>query len=268
MKNQLTKLLSLLLCYWAFHLRITPVAAQSITPAADGTGTIINHNGNTYNIDGGTQAGANLFHSFAEFGLTPDEIANFLSNPQIDNILGRVTGGNPSVIQGLIQLTEGNSNLYLMNPNGWVFGQEASLDVPGSFAATTATRIGFGEGFFNAYGENDFSNLAGNPTSFVFDTETGLILNEGDLEVGEGQSLWLIGNSVISTGTLEAPGGNVTIAAVPGNKQIRLSQEGMVVELVLDAAPLTAGEYPQQIGLRAVDIPRYLTGGNQVGHAK
>ncbi|NES25240.1 MAG: DUF4347 domain-containing protein, partial [Symploca sp. SIO3E6] len=41
----------------------------------------------------------------------------------------------------------------------------------------------------------------------------------------------------------------------------------MVVELVLDAAPLTAGEYPQQIGLRAVDIPRYLTGGNQVGHA-
>ena len=68
-----TKLLSLLLCFGAFHLRTTPVAAQSITPAADGTGTIITPNGNTYQIDGGTQAGANLFHSFVEFGLNPDE---------------------------------------------------------------------------------------------------------------------------------------------------------------------------------------------------
>ena len=143
-----TKLLFLLLCLGAFHLRTTPVAAQSITPAADGTGTIINHNGNTYQIDGGTQAGANLFHSFVEFGLNPDEVANFLSNPQINNVLGRVTGGNPSVIQGLIQLTGGNSNLYLMNPNGWVFHQGASLDVPGSFGVTTATRIGFAEWLF------------------------------------------------------------------------------------------------------------------------
>ena len=91
----------------------TPALAQSITATQDGTGTIINHNGNTYNITGGTISGDNLFHSFAEFGLSPQEIANFLSNPQINNILGRVTGGNPSVVEGLIKLTGGNSNLYL-----------------------------------------------------------------------------------------------------------------------------------------------------------
>ena len=258
----------LLVPFTFFTLLISKAQAQSITSAPDGVGTIINHNGNSYNITGGTISGTNLFHSFTEFGLSPQEVANFLSNPQINNILGRVTGGNASVVEGLIKLTGGNSNLYLMNPSGWVFGQGASLDVPGSFAATTATRIGLGDGFFNAFGDNDFSKLAGSPTSFVFDSQTGLIINEGNLEVGQGESLWLIGNSVISTGTLEAPGGNVTIAAIPEKKQIRISQEGMILELVLDAAPLSTGNYGENIGLRAVDIPRYLSGGNETVHAK
>ena len=257
----------LLVPFTFFTLLTLKVRAQSITSAPDGVGTIIHHNGNTYNITGGTISGANLFHSFQEFGLSAQEVANFLSNPNIQNVLGRVTGGNASVVEGLIKLTGGNSNLYLMNPSGWVFGQGASLDVPGSFAATTATRIGFGDSFFNALGDNDFSKLTGSPTSFVFDSQTGLIINEGNLEVGTGESLWLIGNSVISTGTLEAPGGNVTIAAIPEKKQIRISQEGMVLELVLDAAPLSTESHPEQVGLKAVDIPRYLSGGNEVGHA-
>ncbi|NET60810.1 MAG: DUF4347 domain-containing protein [Symploca sp. SIO2E6] len=265
MKNQLTRLLPLLLCYGAFHLRTTPVAAQSITPAADGTGTIINHNGNTYNIGGGTQAGSNLFHSFVEFGLSPDEIANFLSNPQINNILGRVTGSNPSIIQGLIQLSGGNSNLYLMNPNGWVFNQEASLDVPGSFGVTTATRMGFGDNYFNAIGDNDYLNLTGNPTSLIFDTDKpSWIINEADLEVNSGESLWAVGGGIISTGTIT--GGEVTLAAVPGKSQVRLSHEGMVLNLVLDAAP-AGGSNSSVTGIRAVNIPRYLTGGSEVGHA-
>ncbi|NER96578.1 MAG: DUF4347 domain-containing protein [Symploca sp. SIO1B1] len=264
LEHYLTQLLSLLLCCWGLNLKITPVAAQSITPAPDGTGTIINHNGNTYNIDGGTQAGANLFHSFTEFGLNPDEVANFLSNPQIDNILGRVTGGNASVIQGLIQLTGGNSNLYLMNPSGWVFHQGASLDVPGSFGVTTATRMGFGNGYFNADGANVYRNLTGNPTSLIFDQDNpSWIINEADLEVNSGASLWAVGGGIISTGTMA--GGEITLAAVPGNNQVRLSHEGMVLNLVLDAAP--AGETNNTVtGIQSVDIPRYLTGGSEVGH--
>ena len=128
--------------------------AQNITAAADGTNTTILHNGNLYTIDGGTQAGANLFHSFEKFGLTPQETAHFLSDPSIHNVLGRVVGGNASTIEGLIRLTGSNANLYLMNPAGIVFTQGASLDLPGSFAATTATQIGFEGGFFNASGEN------------------------------------------------------------------------------------------------------------------
>ncbi|WP_072619205.1 hypothetical protein [Spirulina major] len=66
--------------------------AQSITPAPDGTNTHITHNGNTDALQGGTQAGANLFHRFEQFSLNAEEVGQFLSNPSIANILGRVVG--------------------------------------------------------------------------------------------------------------------------------------------------------------------------------
>src|SRR6476469_2211773 len=121
-------------------------SAQSIAPAADGTGTTVTPTGNTININGGklSRDRANLFHSFQKFGLNPGEIANFLSKPEIKNILGRVEGGDASIINGLIQVSGGNSNLFLMNPAGIVFGSSASLNVPASFTATTANAIGFG----------------------------------------------------------------------------------------------------------------------------
>jgi hypothetical protein len=49
------------------------------------------------------------------------------------------------VINGLIQVTEGKSNLFLMNPAGMIFGPNASLNVPASFTATTANGIGLRE---------------------------------------------------------------------------------------------------------------------------
>ncbi|MCZ0904558.1 filamentous hemagglutinin N-terminal domain-containing protein, partial [Microcoleus sp. HI-ES] len=120
-------------------------ATAQITPATDGTNTQITPSGNQFNINGGQQSGdgANLFHSFQEFGLTQGQTANFISNPNIRNILGRVVGGDASLINGLIQITGGNSNLFLMNPAGIVFGTNASLNVPAAFTATTATGIGF-----------------------------------------------------------------------------------------------------------------------------
>jgi filamentous hemagglutinin family protein len=132
------------ICFW---LNLPQkVAAQSIVPAVDGTNTIVTTNGNRLDISGGQLSSdrANLFHSFLEFGLTPNQIANFLSNPSIVNILGRVTGGNPSIINGVIQVTGGNSNLYLINPAGIIFGSSASLNVPGDF---TATGVGLGNNF-------------------------------------------------------------------------------------------------------------------------
>ncbi|MEQ9368465.1 MAG: filamentous hemagglutinin N-terminal domain-containing protein [Coleofasciculus chthonoplastes F3-SA18-01] len=218
----------------ASTVAIQPVESQPIPSPSDGTGTIVTPDGNRFDITGGSlsEDGANLFHSFEQFGLSSTQIANFFSNPTIHNILTRVVGGDPSMINGLIQVTGGNSNLYLINPAGIVLGQDAQLNVPGDFIATTATGIGFDGGWFQAFSSNDYSNLVGNPNQFVFDTvQPGAIINAGDLSVSAGQNLALIGGTVLNTGSLTAPGGNITVTAVPGTSRVRLSQPGQILSL-------------------------------------
>lgn len=101
-------------------------------------------------INGGAQRGANLFHSFQAFSIDEGQAAYFANPDGVENILGRVTGGGRSDIFGQLGVL-GEANLFLMNPNGIVFGPNASLDIGGSFLATTADAIGFGEqGWFSA----------------------------------------------------------------------------------------------------------------------
>jgi filamentous hemagglutinin family protein len=241
---------------------INPVQAQSIVPAPDGTSTIVTPDGNRIDISGGQLSGdkANLFHSFTQFGLNPEQIANFLSNPNIQNILGRVVGGDPSIIRGLIQVSGGNSNLFLMNPSGIVFGPSASLNVPGSFTATTANGIGFGSNWFNASGANNYTALVGNPNTFSFSmTQPGAIVNAGDLAVGQGQNLTLLGGTVASVGSLSAPEGQVLVTAVPGEKFIRLSQPGS--PLSLEILPPSTNSAPQNWNLPIIALPQLLTAG-------
>ncbi|MFE1746250.1 CHAT domain-containing protein [Coleofasciculus sp. H7-2] len=237
------------------------VQAQSIVPATDGTGTIVKPNGTLYDIQGGTKSAdnTNLFHSFTQFGLSQGEIANFISSPSIQNILGRVTGGDPSVINGLLQVSGGNSNLFLMNPAGIIFGAGASLNVPGSFTATTATGIKFDSGWFNAIGSNSYAALLGTPNTFAFATPQtpGAIVNEAQLAVKDGQDLSLLGGTVISLGNLSAPGGSITVASVPGEKMVRISQAGNL--LSLEIQPLSPS-LPLSVS-SPLSLPQLLTGG-------
>ncbi|NEP08911.1 MAG: filamentous hemagglutinin N-terminal domain-containing protein [Symploca sp. SIO2C1] len=239
---------------------ISGVLAQPITPGADGTGTIVTPNGNQLNIHGGTVSGdgTNLFHSFEQFGLPSNQIANFLSNPEIRNILGRVIGNDSSVINGLLQVSGGNSNLFLMNPAGIIFGGDASLNVPGDFFVTTATGIGFGEdNWFEAVGNNDYQNLVGDPTTFAFDlSQPGSIINFGNLAVQEGQNLGLVGGSLISQGELTAPGGNMIMAAVPGESLVKISQPGSMLSLVIEPPRDTSGAI---LPINSIDLPTLLT---------
>ncbi len=224
----------------------------------DSTDTTVNQEGNRFDIEGGELSGdgANLFHSFSEFGLDSGQIANFLSNPSIQNILSRITGGDPSVINGLIQVSGGTSNLFLMNPAGIIFGNEAQLNVPAAFTATTATGISFGDNLFNATGINDYTSLVGTPNGFVFNTpEPGSIVNTGTLEVNSEQNLSLIGGTVVSTGELVAPEGQITVTTVPGNQWVRISQAGHLLSLEVPAA---ATEVP----FTPLSLPQLLTGGN------
>ncbi len=254
------KKISLLLTFFSL-LSAASVKAQTIVPAADGTGTLITEDGQRITIDGGTLSknGENLFHSFQEFGLSPEQIANFLANPQLQNILSRVTGGNPSVIRGLIEVTGGSPNLYLMNPAGIIFGESARLNVPADFTATTATGIGFENGWFNAFGDNNYSDLVGTPNQFIFNTDNpSAIINAGDLALSTGNNLSLIGGSVANTGTLTSQDGNITITAVPGENLIRISQKGHILSLEIVPPDTRIGEW----NLSVYDLPTLLTGNN------
>ncbi|MGA7935058.1 MAG: glycosyltransferase, partial [Kovacikia sp.] len=238
----------------------TTVHAQTIIPANDGTNTIVTPTSNQFNISGGQLSGngANLFQSFERFGLNQGQIANFLSNPAIQNILGRVVGGDPSIINGLIRVTGGNSHLFLVNPAGIVFGPNASLNVPASFMATTATGVGFGSQWLNAIGPADYTNLNGNPQAFAFAVnQPGAIVNAGNLAVNTGQSLAFLGGTIVNSGQLAAPGGQITILAVPGQNLVRLSQPGSL--LSLEISPLSS---PSPSLLTPPSLPQLLTGGN------
>ncbi|WP_392478428.1 CHAT domain-containing protein [Nostoc sp. C110] len=238
--------------------------AQQIVPAADGTNTIVTPNGNQLNITGGTTSrdGANLFHSFQQFGISPEQIANFQASPALQNILGRITGGNASVINGLIQVTGGNANLFLMNPAGFIFGSNASSNVPGAFTVTTANGIGFGSSWFNAIGVNDYAALVGNPNGFAFSmNQPGAIANAGNLAVGAGQNLNLLGGTVVNTGQLSAPGGQISVTSVPGQNWVRLSQPGNL--LSLEIQPLaSSSNQPNNWTIPIASIPELLTVGN------
>ncbi|WP_293065069.1 MULTISPECIES: CHAT domain-containing protein [unclassified Moorena] len=252
---------------WGVAMLLSPTglpAIAQITSAEDSAGTIVTPNGQSFDITGGSLSSGdkpNLFHSFEEFGLDSGQIANFISNnPQVRNILGRVVGGDPSIINGLIKITSGGSpNLYLMNPAGIIFGAGARINVPASFTATTATGIGFEDGnWFDAFGDNNnYQNLIGDPTSFAFDlAQQRSIINAGELEVPDNSTIALIGGSVINTGQVKAPGGNITIAAVPGESLVKISQSGNLLNLEIDP-PRTPNGQPL---ITALDIPELLTG--------
>jgi filamentous hemagglutinin family protein len=261
---------------WLFTLSLSgifaipPSHAQPIVPGSD-TQTQVTPNGTTFNIEGGTLSddGSNLFHTFTEFGLSAGEIANFMSNPQIQNILTRINGGNPSVINGVIQVTGGQSNLFLMNPSGILFGSGASLNVPGSFMATTADRIGLSGAdsvqWFDAKQTNLYSNLVGNPSQFVFSLpEAAAIVNAGNLGVGPNQNLILLGGSVVSTGTVSAQG-NLIVAAVPGESLVRISQVGHLLSFEVDRYLLqttaTLQSASQEVQFDPQSLPELLAGG-------
>lgn len=176
------------------------------------TPNIPNQNGTIDRIEGGAIRGSNLFHSFQDFNVNPLQRVYFANPSGIENILGRVTGNQASQIQGTLGVL-GNANLYLVNPNGIVFGKNARLDIRGSFFASTSNSLVL---------ENGYQFRTDNPTApplLTINVRPGLetwlppqgaIANTGNLSAG--QHLTLVGNNLDLQGQLQA-GGNLTLQA-------------------------------------------------------
>jgi filamentous hemagglutinin family protein len=240
-----------------------PASAQV---TAGGDGTTVTQSGNTFNITGTTTSGSgtNLFHSFGTFGLKINEIANFQPGATVTNILGRVNGGQPSIVDGTIKVTGGNAagvNLYLMNPAGMIFGSTAKLDINGAFTATTARAIRFGNGeWFNALGGTNYPAIdPTKPIDFAFTDTPGSIFNAANLTTKTGQSITLVGGTVISTGDIKTNGGKISIATAPSGKYVQIKADGNILSLDLPIADKTTIDTINSTAAR-VPLAKLLTG--------
>ena len=225
-----------------------PEAIAQLRPVADNTlegeSSVVVPPGTDNSIDrieGGARRGDNLFHSFEIFHVDRGRAAYFV-DPGVENILGRVTGDAPSQILGVLGTT-GDANLFLINPNGIIFGDRSSLDVGGSFTATTADAVQFGEqGEFSASNPSAPALLTIQPSAFLFTqlspaaiTNNSLISisespgtpAEGGLRVDNGQGLTLLGGDIrTNQGGLTALGGRVDVGGLGQPGEVAINADG------------------------------------------
>lgn len=203
----------------------TPGRSQVVPDATLGNGnnSTVDVNGIRTDVNGGLRRGSSLFHSFDRFNI-PTNFQVYFSNPTgIRNIFSRVTGSGISNIDGVLGVS-GAANLFFMNPNGIIFGPNARLDISGSFFATTANTIEFPDNQkFSATGDRAVPLVEVNiPIGLQFGANPPAMLNnQGNLAVGAGQSLTLVGGNTTNTGSLTAPGGTVQVL---GNQVALLDQ--------------------------------------------
>ncbi len=170
--------------------------------------------GNIQKIEGGTQAGSNLFHSFEQFSVPTGNTAHFNNSIHIQNIISRVTGKSISNIDGIVG-ANGSANLFLINPNGIIFGENASLNIGGSFIATTASSLNFADGTkFSATAPQNTPLLTISvPTGLQFGTTSASIRNQSQASPDGATSIFgePVGLQVQPDKTLALVGGNITL---------------------------------------------------------
>ncbi|WP_442936094.1 two-partner secretion domain-containing protein [Nostoc sp.] len=215
-----------------------PAIAQ-VTP--DNTlNTTVSQSGNNFTIINGSAANSNLFHSFQQFSVPTGGSATFdlVNTPNISTIFSRVTGGNISNIDGLIQTINSNNpvSLFLINPSGIIFGANAKLNIGGSFISTTANNIKFADGI-----EFSATNFQATPLLSI-NVPLGLQMGSNPASI-----------TVQGTGhSLDNPGGSILVTQNPSATELRV-QPGKTLALVggnlnLNGATLTAKQGQVELG--------------------
>ena len=232
--------------FWA--LPCITFAQNSIISDAT-LGTQVQLNGSNYLIGGGTIREGNQFHSFAQFNIYENEMATFTGPETVENIIGRVTGGTESWIDGLVKSDVPGANLFLLNPSGVLFGPNASLDVSGSFHVSTADHLRLGDGDGSIYTDPIVGDIltVDAPSAFGFlnDNPAGISIQESTIEVPEGETISLVGGDITIGGigvnpnyeirSLAAHSGRINIASVASQGEVIPNATGESPDLRLES---------------------------------
>ena len=198
----------------------------------------------------GTTVGHNVFQSFSQFNISKGQTVTFEEDNKgfVDNVIARVSGKDVSQINGTLRVTPdgGRANFYLLNPNGVLFGNGASIDVPGDFHVTTAHFIKFQDGA--KYGSDpvhsrltsaapaSFGFTSGNKSNNVLLGGKGAIVVDGaNLDATSSQkSIDLVANKItiengakISSQSSGDPkdAGDIRLVAAKGNTNVTLKRD-------------------------------------------
>ncbi|BAP56684.1 filamentous hemagglutinin family N-terminal domain [Thioploca ingrica] len=215
--------------------------------------------------DLGQQQGGNLFHSFKFFNLNKEETATFSGPSTVENIIGRITGGERSIIDGKIEADIPQADLYLINPDGFIFGPHTQLDLPGALHISTATQLYLGQaGIVETRQLAQSLLVSAPPSAFGFlDPIPGSIeVKESELVTRTGKSLSLLGGDItIDGGHLRAISGRINLAAVNSANQITTTPHDLVVNTQEQLGKITlANDAAIDVGKQgAGDI--YIRGG-------
>lgn len=205
-----------LLLPFSIGLLSSPSSAQIVPDTTLPVNSIVTPDGSRLMITGGTPAGSNLFHSFTEFSVPTGVTAYFNQGNNLQNIFTRITGINPSNIDGILQ-TNGSANLFLLNPNGIIFGANAQLNIGGSFFASAGDRIQFSDRTEFPANPGDTPPLltVSSPIGLQLGTDPGnIVLNGTRLEVPTDQQLALVADNLAIAGAqLTTPSGTIDLTA-------------------------------------------------------
>lgn len=217
-------------------------------------------------ITGGETAGTNLFHQFGQFDLSENATARFLTDSDIQNVIGHIISGELSIIDGNLEILDSTTlgyseaNLYLINPAGILFGPNIRLNILGDFTATTATAIEFDQAVLSLSPSplsTDYSEFLGNPTGFLFNG-SGPIANLGTLQVEAGKVISLLGSTLLNLGNINAPGGGIRLSAIEDQTIVRINQANHLLALEISVDNLS----PQNGSTQSKTVAELLTGGN------
>jgi len=205
----------------------TSVCAEVTLDGSTGPNYSLASTNGTYQITEslGTQQGSNLFHSFSRFNLNSQETAVFSGSSQISNIITRVTGDQMSVIDGKLQSDISGANLWFINPNGVLFGENATIDIGGSFYASTADYLGFADNtnlYSDLEGEQSFSTAEPKSFGFLDNQQAAIIVNGSQISLQAGQTFALAGgNTTILNARIDAD--TIQITANEMNTNLAIS---------------------------------------------